>query len=175
MKLSFLLVLISFSLSSFSKVYSVKKNKLTVKVDFTLPKNFQIKKNFLNTPLLMWHKSLLHHGPSVGIYPLKGIQKGFASKKSVKTYFSRFKKEQEENLKSIRGRNLKFGKTEVLPGMIRFHISYTLGKGDKVYLTETHKLCLKNSLKIRTIVKRKDTKKFYPLMDKLVREISCKK
>ncbi|OUR97256.1 hypothetical protein A9Q84_13095 [Halobacteriovorax marinus] len=174
MRKLFFILLVLFSQSAISKIYSVKKNKLVVRVSFSPPKDFQIKTNFLNTPMIIWDKTLLHHGPSVGIYPVRGIQKGFANKLSAKSYFKEFEKEQRQNLKSLKAKKIKFGKTEVSNEMLRFQVSYKLGN-TKIYLTETHKTCLKNSLKIRTIVKNIDRKKFYPVMDKLVKEISCVK
>jgi hypothetical protein len=170
-KLVILSLLFSFSVSA--KKALVKKGKAEVDINFNLYKDFEIKSNFLNTPVMIWHKSLKHHGPTVGIFPYKKAPKGFASNKAIKTNFEKYKKEETKQLKTLKARSFKFFEPKVVGSTLRFSMSYKI-QNIKLYATQTNKLCKKNKgIKIKTLLKGEQLKEFEPILLKMVDELKC--
>lgn len=167
------LFIICISLSTFAKNTIVKKGKAEVNINFNLYKDFEIKSNFLNTPVLIWHKSLKHHGPTIGIFPIAKAPKGFASSKAIQTNFEKYKKNETTQLKSLNARSLKFSKPEVVGNDLRFKMSYKL-QNIKLYATQTNRKCNKTkALKIKTLLKGEQMKEFEPILLKMIDELKC--
>lgn len=174
MKISLILIFSLISLNTLSATVIAKKGKAKVSIDFNLYKDFEIKKNFMNTPVLVWHKKLKHQGPTIAFFPYAKAPRGFASAKAIKTNFSNYKKEESTNLKTLKATNLKFDEPKIVGKTLRFKMGYSLGTMKFLRASETQKLCGKNkALKIKTLIKGEFLKEFEPILLKMIDELKC--
>ena len=162
-----------FSLPTFAKKTLVKSGKAEVSINLNLYKDFEIKSNFLNTPIMIWHKSLKHHGPTIGIFPYAKAPKGFSSPKAIKTNFENYKKEEQKQLKSLKAKSFKFFKPKTVGSTQRFSMSYKI-QNIIIFATQTNKLCEKNkAIRIKTLLKGEQLKEFEPILLKMIDELKC--
>jgi hypothetical protein len=163
-----------FSFSNFAKKIEVKKRSAKVIVDIDVPKEFEVKKNLFNTPVIIWHKKLKHQGPTLAVFPLKKAPLGHGSSKAIKTNFSKYKKEQTKNLQSLKATKIKFMKPAVIGNTTRFSVRYTMSNISRLYASETHKVCKnKSGLNIRTLLKKEHVKEFESTLEKMVDTLKC--
>ena len=170
-----LLVVLFLSANISAEVYTVKKKNLSIKVSLEVNKDFEVKESFLNTPLLIWSRELKHHGPSIGLFPLASLPKHALSSKASKSNLNSFKKEKEENLKSLRASKIAFGKPKLDDNQVTYTYSYNLPGSVSVYSTEVLMNCSGKGLKVTSVVRKADYKKFKSVLTKFFNSIKCPK
>lgn len=170
----FLIFLFTFSIVAKESVITIKEKSISKKVSMTIPIGFEYKKNFLNTPLLIWNSSLKHHGPSIGLFPIASLGKHTLSKGAVNSNFSKFKSDKNIELKSLNATKVKFGKPSLKKERISYSYSYILPGNLKIISKESYLKCSDGGLKIRSVVKSTDFKKFQPHIDEVFKSLKCK-
>lgn len=161
--------------NSYAKEFLVKQRKSEVKVNVELTKEYEAKEMFLNTPLLIWNKKLKHHGPSIGVFPLAKISSSLVSSKAKKTNFAKFKSESTTNLRSLKATSIKYAQPEYSTNKVSYTFRYNLPGNIQVYSSETLLRCLDKGLKIKSVVKSNDYKKFKSDIDGILKSIKCSK
>ncbi len=169
------LILLLFSIGINAKEYTVKKRKLSLKVSFDISSEYEAKLKFLNTPLLIWNKSLKHHGPSIGLFPMQKLPKHALSTKAINSNLSSFKKEKEANLKTLKATDITFGKLNLKSDRAIYTYRYVLPGKVSVYSTEVLMKCSGKGLRVKSVVKKADYEKFKPMIDGFFSSVKCLK
>ncbi|ATH07740.1 hypothetical protein BIY24_07210 [Halobacteriovorax marinus] len=174
MKLLLPLLLLMLGQNLWAKEYIIKDKKTSLKVNVKTPNEFEAKEKFLNTPLLIWSKELKHHGPSVALFPLNKLPKHALSKGAQKSNFDSFQKNNRENLGTLKASELNFSAPRLEKDRVIYAYNYILPGNIKVYALDILKECKSGGLKIKSVIRSKDHKKYGSIINELINGISCK-